>query len=68
MSHAYQIIAGTLLLLGAPALLVYAFFALSGMPYAIGGVTVWLSLVEYAAGRAWWTDAQELMALRRSRT
>jgi hypothetical protein len=59
-----QFATGTALMLMGIGLMVYAVQALSDSPYACAFVMLWLGMVEYAVGRAWWVDVCEL---RRSR-
>ncbi len=58
---------GTMLLLAGLSLMIYTYNILYGIPYAMAFVLLWLVMVEYAVGRAWWTDVQEFLEVRRSR-
>lgn len=68
MGPRFQFTASTLLALSCFALMGYAIATLSGMPYVLAAVLLWLGLVAYAVGRAWWVDARELVEVRRSRS
>lgn len=61
-----QLAAGTTLLLLSVALMAYTVYMLYGMPLLCAVVTGWLAFVQYAVGRAWWTDVQEVRAVRRN--
>lgn len=66
MSVEKQFATGTLLLVAGALLMAYTVYALEGLPYVYTPVLAWLVLVEYAVGRAWWDDAQDLYATRRT--
>jgi hypothetical protein len=61
-----QLAAGTTLLLLGAALMAYTVYALYGMPLLCAVVLGWLTFVQYAVGRAWWQDVQEVRAVRRN--
>jgi 4-hydroxybenzoate polyprenyltransferase len=63
-----QVTTSTLLLLAGVALMVYAVYALQGMPHMYVPVLLWLCFVEYAVGRAWWSDVQDVYVARRARS
>lgn len=67
MSLQAQLAVGTLLLMAGGALMGYTYTTLYGMPYVCAMVMLWLVMLEYAVGRAWWEDAQDLAHARRSR-
>lgn len=62
-----QVTAGAMVFLAGIALMVYAVNALYGMPLMCAMVLLWLTLVEYAVGRAWWVDICEVRDARRLR-
>ncbi len=66
MSLRLQFTTGTLLLLAGLLLMAYALYSLQGLPYVYVPVLMWLTFVEYAVGRAWWTDVRDLYAERRT--
>jgi hypothetical protein len=59
MNLRLQLTTGTLVFLAGVAMMVYSYFALQGMPYVTAMVMLWLCMVEYAVGRAWWSDVRE---------
>ena len=60
MSLRVQFSIGTLLITAGFLLMAYTMYAMEGMPYVYTPVLAWLSLVEYALLRAWWSDACDL--------
>jgi hypothetical protein len=54
--------------LAGAALMGYAVMTLSGMPYLLVFVLLWLMMVEYAVVRAWWCDACEVYETWRGRS
>lgn len=68
MSLRLQLTTGTLTFLACLALMTYAVLRLSGTPYLLAMVMLWLGVVEYAVVRAWWVDVRELLAVRQERS
>lgn len=64
MSLRMQCATSTALMLVGLGLMIYTVDALDGMPYVTACVLLWLTLVEYAVGRAWWVDIRELWQQR----
>jgi hypothetical protein len=61
-----QLAAGTTLMLMSLALMAYTIYVLYGAPLLCAVVMGWLCFVQYAVGRAWWEDVQEVRAVRRA--
>jgi hypothetical protein len=63
-----QLAAGTTLLLAGLALMAYTVYSLYGAPLLCAVLMAWLCFVQYAVGRAWWQDVQEVRSTRKVRT